>query len=140
MKSNILVSNTGSPRCCALSPLLCILYTERSTKEESYLVKFSDDTALLSLLQDSESDHGSALTDFVYWCDDNFLELNVVKTKEVITDFMKNNTEPKASIIHSKDVEIEDNDKYPGTVFDSQLKFDVNTDTIVNKESPYCES
>ncbi len=52
---------------------------------------------------------------------------------QIIIDSRKNNTEPKPSIIHSKDVAIVDNYKYLGTLFDSQPKFDVNTDTIVKR-------
>ena len=87
--SDVVVSNTSSPQGCVVPPLLFILYTDscRSHKEGSYLVKFSDDTALLTLHQGSESDHGSALTDFVSWCDKNFLDLNVNKTKELVIDF-----------------------------------------------------
>lgn len=43
----------------------------------------------------------------------------------------KTKSEPEASIIHSQDVEIVDQYKYLGTGFDSQLKFDANTDTTV---------
>lgn len=89
--SDVVVSNTGSPQGCVLSLLLFILYTDscRSHKEGSYLVKFSDDTALLTLLHGSESDHGSALPDFVSWCDENVLDLNVNKTKELVIDLKK---------------------------------------------------
>lgn len=38
-------------------------------------MKFSDNTALLSLIKDPESDNSYALTDFVNWCDINFLHL-----------------------------------------------------------------
>lgn len=133
--SNTKVSNTGSPQGCVLSPLLFIMYTDscRNSQEGSYLVKFSDDTALLSLLQGSESDHGCALPAFVKWCDDNFLDLNVLKTKELIIDFRQNSDEPKASTIHGEDVQIVDTYKYLGTVFDSQLKFDVNTESVVKR-------
>ena len=67
------------------------MYTDscRASQEGSHLVKFSDDTALLSLLQDPQLDHGLALNDFVKWCDNNFLDLNVRKTKELIIDFLK---------------------------------------------------
>ena len=46
------VTCTGSPHGCAISPLLYILYTDdcRSNQENSYLVTFGDDSALLSLL------------------------------------------------------------------------------------------
>lgn len=51
------------------------------------------------------------------------------KTKELISDFRKSN-DPKASFIHNKEVEIVDTYKYLGIVFDSQLKFSLNTDSI----------
>lgn len=79
--SNARVSNTGSPQGCVLVHLLFVMCTDscRTSQEGSYLVKFSDDTIVLSLPKDSESDHGCALPAFVKWCDDNFL--NMSKTK-----------------------------------------------------------
>lgn len=81
-----------------------------------------------SLLNDLEPDHGCALNNFVKWCDDNFLDLNVSKTKKKIIDFRKSTVVHEASVIHNKEVEIVDNYKYLGTVFDPCLKFDANTD------------
>ena len=111
------------------------MYTDscRSTREGSYLVKFSDDTALLSLLRGAEFDHGSALPDFVQWCDTSFLDLNVGKTKELVIDFRKTSPEPIASVVHGEDVEIVDSYKYLGTYFDYKLKFDVNTEAVFQK-------
>lgn len=133
--SNTSVSNTGSPQGCVLSPLLFIMYTDscRTSQERRFLVKFSDDTVLLSLLQGSESDHGPALPEFVKWCDDNYLDLNVSKTKEMIIDFRRINTDHKASVIHGEDVQIVESYKYLGTVFDCHLKFDTNTESIVKR-------
>ena len=87
--SRIRQSNTGSPQGFILSPLLFIMYTDscRMSHEGSYFVKFSDDTALLTLLQGQDSGHGQALPAFTKWCSDRLLDLNVSKTKELIIDF-----------------------------------------------------
>ena len=133
--SDIFLCNTGSPQGCVLSPLLFIMYTDscRSSKEGSYLIKFSDDTALLSLLQGAESDHGCALPAFVQWCDNNFLDLNLGKTQELIIDFRKNKGPPIPSSIHGGAVQIVDSYKYLGTVFDSDLNFKANTEALVKR-------
>lgn len=108
LMSSTKVTNTGSPQGCVLSHLLFIMYIHscRTSQEGSYFVKFSDDTALLSLLQDSESDHGCALSAFVKWCGDNFLNLNVIKTKELIIDLWQNTNKPKGRIIHDEDAQV----------------------------------
>ncbi len=115
-----------------LSPLLFIMYTDscRTAQENKFLLKFSNDIVLLSLLQGSESDHGPALPEFVKWCDENYLDLSVSKTKDMIIDF-RHNTEHEISVIHGEDVEIVDSHKYFGAMFDSKLKFDLNTELIV---------
>ena len=71
-----------------LSPLSYILYMDdcHSNQENSYLVKFADDSALLSLLG-TQDGHGAGLYDFTEWCDKSYLDLNVNKTKEMTVDF-----------------------------------------------------
>ncbi len=133
--SDSVTISTGSPQGCVLSPLLFILYTDecRSRQEDSYLIKFSDDTALLSLLYGPESNHESALTDFISWCDCNFLDLNVSKTKELIINFRRKKEITTERIIHNEKVEIVSSYKYLGTFFDDHLRFDVNTEFIVKR-------
>ena len=97
------------------------------------MIKFSDDTALLSLLQGAASDHGTALPDFVDWCDKSFLDLNVTKTTELVIDFRKNSLPPLPSVVHGEDVEVVESYKYLGTIFDNQLKFDRNTESLVKR-------
>lgn len=82
--SDKIVTNIGSPQGCVLSPLLYILYTNSCTSSHSgrHLVKFADDTALISLLQKDEMEHGPVLNEFISWCDDSHLILNAAKTKE----------------------------------------------------------
>lgn len=77
----------------------------------------------MSLLQGNQSDHDSALMEFVRRCDDSFLDLNVSKTKELIIDFRKHCDKPKPNVIHNEAVQIFQTYKYLDTVFDPQLKF-----------------
>ena len=49
--------------------------------------KYADDTALVSLLSDGKTDYRSNIGHFVSWCVANCLELNIVKTKELVIDF-----------------------------------------------------
>lgn len=44
----------------------------------------------------------TALNDFIKWCNGNFLDLNVIKTKELIADFRNDNAKSKNSQIHGK--------------------------------------
>lgn len=71
------VNNIFSPQGYVLSPLPSVLYTDdcRSTRPDSHLVKYEDDTVLLSLLSGSPHPHRLLLHEFVEWCDNSSLEL-----------------------------------------------------------------
>ena len=64
--SGVKVVSTGSPQGCVLSPRLFILCTNdcRSIRPNRYFIKFSDYTALLSLLSNDKVGHGPVF-DFV---------------------------------------------------------------------------
>ena len=51
------------------------------------MVKFADDTVLLSLLFTLNLHHSSVLQDFITLCEGACLQLNLSKTKEVIVTF-----------------------------------------------------
>jgi len=85
------LSSTGSPSGVCPVPTIGSPYTNdcRSHHNNRFLLKFADDTVLVSLLQDGEVDHGLVLNGFVDWCDHHFLKLNVLKTKNMVIDFRK---------------------------------------------------
>ena len=89
--SDLIVTNTGVPQGCVLAPLLFSLYTNdcRSRNYCSKLFKYADDTAIVSLCVNNDVMYRREVNSFSTWCKDNFLELNVKKTKEMIIDFSK---------------------------------------------------
>ncbi|KAJ8382636.1 hypothetical protein SKAU_G00034140 [Synaphobranchus kaupii] len=105
----------------------------RSLHPNRHLVKFADDTVLLSLLSGPILDHGPALTEFVEWCDSSCLELTVTKTKEMFVDFSRRQAGRTAAIINGEPVDAVHQYKYLGTVFDDKLRFEANTEVIIKK-------
>ena len=67
----------------------------------------------------------------VSWCDNNNLQLNASKTREMIVDFRKRKTPPAPIIINSDSIEI--SFKFLCTIISSDLGRENTTDTVVKK-------
>ena len=64
----------------------------------------------------------SEIDSFAKWCNNNFLDLNVKKTKEMIFDFHSKLTPHVPTVINNSEVEVVATYKYLGTVIDDKLK------------------
>ena len=63
---------------------------------------------------------------FMTWCKDNFLDLNLSKTKELLIDFRKQPLAVPPITIDGEIVDRVEKYKYLGIILDSKLKFDSN--------------
>ena len=125
-----------STRYCPLTISFFSLYTSdyRDNHELNTLVKYADDTFLLSLIIDYMDKHFSEATfNFVDWCKKNFLDLNVPKTKEMNIDFRKNPVDPAPIIIENEEVEKVDVFRYLGSFIDNKLNWSENTKQFLSK-------
>ena len=127
-----------------MAPFLFTLYTSdcRSTQLSCPLIKFADDTAMLGLItNDDDSIFQQQLAMFVNYCDTNFLELNVSKTKEMVIDFRTTHfCNPSPITLKGSDVERVTSYKYLGIVIDDKLSWHLYIDALIKrlKTRMYC--
>ena len=133
--SSTIRTNTGAPQGCVLSPILYIIYTNdfRTTNANTRLIKFADDSTLQALISTSETEYFDEVKQFVNWCENNYLEVNVSKTKEVIFDFRQIKDDITPLCIKDKEVELADTYKYLGVNIDNKLNWHCHLDAIITK-------
>ena len=134
--SNLCKVNTGAPQSCVPSPTLYTLYTNdyRVKHSDTSLIKFADDSAFQGLFTNGlDSNYIEEVYRFVKWCEENYLILNVSKTKEMIIDFRRQKSTPTPLVINNETVEIVHTYKYLGFTVDDKLNWHEHCNELIKK-------
>ena len=92
-----------------MSPLLYSLFTNGSHHSSVKLVKFADDTTLKGMVTNSdESEYRHEVNRLVSWWDNNNLQLNAYKIREMIIGFRKKKTPIVPIIINGEPIKMVD--------------------------------
>ncbi|KAK3533693.1 hypothetical protein QTP70_023989, partial [Hemibagrus guttatus] len=103
-------------------------------KSGTYLLKFTDDTTVIGLIQDGdESAYRQDIEQLAAWCSRNNLELNTLKTVEMIVDFRRNTPALPPLTIMSSTVPTVESFRFLDTTISQDLKWDTHIDATIKK-------
>ncbi|KAK3546360.1 hypothetical protein QTP70_025765 [Hemibagrus guttatus] len=113
---------------------MCSWITDFLTDRRQFavkLLKFADDTTLIGLISDrDESDYRGEM---VSWCSMNNLELNSLKTVEMIVDFRKDPAPLPPVILCDSPVTSVESFRFLGTTITKECKWEHNIRSLTKK-------
>lgn len=76
-----------------------------SSRADRFILKYADDSVIVSLLQDNETSRGTVTQEFVEWCDRSFLQMNITKIKDMFIDFRELPRAQESTVIEDQTAE-----------------------------------
>ncbi|KAK3532340.1 hypothetical protein QTP86_016032, partial [Hemibagrus guttatus] len=128
--------NTGAPQGCMLSPLLFTLLTHdcAAMHSSNHIIKFTDDTTVVGLIsKDDESAYREEVQRLTARCKANNLSLNVEKTKEMVVEFRRAQSDHSPLNINRSNMEIVKSTKFLGVHLPQDLTWSLSTSSITKK-------
>jgi hypothetical protein len=98
------------------------------------ILKYADDTVIIgNIVKNDELMYRMQVDHFVKWCEDNYLDLNVTKIKEMVIDFRKSQNTVQNLSINDQVVETVHSYKYLGVIIDDKLTGNENSHEVYVK-------
>ncbi|KAK3519770.1 hypothetical protein QTP70_003906 [Hemibagrus guttatus] len=100
----------------------------------NHIIKFADDTTVVGLIsKNDESAYREKVQRLTAWCKANNLSLNMEKTKEMVVDFRRAQSDHSPLDIDGSNVEIVKSTKFFGVHLAEDLTWSLNTSSIPKK-------
>ena len=117
---------TGATQGCVSSAVLFIVYTNALSQCSSNckIIKYADDTVVIGLISNNnEDEYRQTISDVSDWFSENYLDLNVTKSKEMILDMRKKQNSKTPVTISNSSVAVVFSYRYLGVKIQDNLKW-----------------